>query len=72
MPDDFPHTTTIARPAREDGPEILKEYRWRIEEFDGRPRVVAEHRPLAGQLDGRWSVVRNPDTLSELLARTPR
>ncbi len=69
MPDDFPYTTTIARPAREDGPEILKEYRWRIEEFDGRPRVVAEHRVVGAD---RWSVVRNPDTLSELLARTPR
>jgi hypothetical protein len=69
---DFPYTTTIARPGRDGGPDILKEYRWRVEEFDGRPRVVAEHRLFASELVSRWSLVRNPDTLAELLARTPR
>lgn len=61
--DDFLHTAQISRG------DIAKEYRWRIELFDGHDRVVAEHRVVGAE---RWASVRNPDTLAELLARTPR
>ena len=63
MPEYFPHHAQIDRDA------IAKEYRWRVEQYDGRDRVVAEHRVIGTP---RWSEVRNPDTLAELLARTPR
>lgn len=55
----------------DSGVEIIKEYRWRVEMFDGRPRVVGEHRLFAAQLTGRWSKLRNPDRMAQLLALTP-
>lgn len=70
MSPNFPHTATLPI-VTDGGVEIPKEYRWRVEMFDGRPRVVGEHRLFAGQLDGRWSPLRNPDRMAQLLALTP-
>lgn len=44
-----------------------KEYRWRVELFDGRQRVVGEHRRVGVE---RWSELRNPDRQQQLLGLT--
>lgn len=72
----WPYSTTLYeqrtdRYAQPDGkgytPGRFKNYRWRVETFDGRPRVVAEHQ----QQNGKWAAVRHPDRLAQLLAVTP-
>lgn len=72
MPDSFPHTTVLATQREDDGAKVLKQYRWRVELFDGRPRVVGEHRVFAGPEDDvPWSKLHNPDRMAQLLALTP-
>lgn len=56
-----------AEGARGIRPAVFKNFRWRIEQFDGRPRVVAEHQ----QQNGKWAAVRHLDQLAQLLAATP-
>ena len=68
--DSFPHSVML--PTATESGEVLKQYRWRVELFDGRPRVVGEHRVFAGpENDGPWSKLRNPDRMAQLLALTP-
>jgi len=75
----WPHTTVLpvertdryadqqAEGVRGIRPIVYKNFRWYIEMFDGRPRVVAEHQ----QQNGKWVAVRHPDRLVQLLALTP-
>lgn len=62
----FTHAATLAVDTP-DGQPGEKQYRWRVEDFDGRPRVVGEHRRVGA---ARWSALRSPDRMAELLALT--
>lgn len=76
---DFIYTTTLpvertdryanqqAEGVRGIRPVNFKAFRWRVELFDNRPRVVAEHQ----QQNGKWAEVRHPDRLAQLLELTP-
>jgi hypothetical protein len=59
------HTATL--PGEVAGQQVLKEYRWRVEPWDGGTRVVAEHRQLSNL---QWRPGRSPDRLLQLHGMT--